>query len=89
MKYRLEKLRTKLEREICIQKPKLEVLANKREELSKRLASCSVKETKLYQDCQKSTESLANDEFKQIVQDSMRMKQLEVFSVLELFQIVD
>jgi len=74
---RLEKMRNKLDREVSLQKPKLEVLTNKREELSKRLTACSTKETELNQSCQELMAEIDNEEFKQILQDAMRMKQLE------------
>ena len=71
-------MRNKLEREVSLQKPKLEVLTNKREELEKRLSACSTKETELHSNCQELMAGIDNEEFKQILQDAMRMKQLEV-----------
>lgn len=75
---RLEKLRTKLEREINSQKPKLEIISQKKNELSKRLALSSSKENALSNEFQMVMYDLGNDELKQIIHDAMRMKQLEV-----------
>ena len=77
-------MRNKLDREVSLQKPKLEVLTNKREELSKRLTACSTKETELNQSCQELMAEIDNEEFKQILQDAMRMKQLEVLGLFNL-----
>ena len=77
---RLEKLRSKLEREVSLQKPKLEVLSNKRKELENRLAVCSNKETEIHKNSEEMMSGVDNEEFKQILQDAMRMKQLEVNS---------
>jgi len=74
---RLEKLRSKLEREVSLQKPKLEVLSNKRKELENRLAVCSNKETEIHKNSEEMMSGVDNEEFKQILQDAMRMKQLE------------
>lgn len=76
---RLEKLRIKLEREINSQKPKLETISQKKEELSKRLALCSSKENELSNDIQLAMQDIENEDLKQIVCDAMRMKQLEVY----------
>jgi len=76
-------MRNKLEREVSLQKPKLEVLTSKREELGKRLAACSAKETELHNGCQELMTDIDNEEFKQILQDAMRMKQLEVPALID------
>lgn len=75
---RLEKLRTKLERETNSQKPKLEIICQKKNELSKRLALSASKENALSNDFELAMRDLGNDELKQIICDAMRMKQLEV-----------
>jgi hypothetical protein len=74
----LEKLRSKLEREICLQKPSLEQIGKKKEELSKSLELSASKEIALNKEFELAMENLGNDEMKQIVSDAMRMKQLEV-----------
>jgi hypothetical protein len=81
----LEKLRSKLEREICSQKPSLEQVCKKKEELSKNLELSASKEIALSKEFELAMQNLGNDEMKQIVSDAMRMKQLEVQS-LNLFQ---
>lgn len=82
-------MRNKLEREVSLQKPKLEVLTNKREELEKRLSACSTKETELHSNCQELMAGIDNEEFKQILQDAMRMKQLEVLIFVPFFFRID
>lgn len=84
-KFRLEKLRVKLEREISAQKPKLEIVKQKKEELSNRLASSATKESELNKNIEemlvnitKDTNETVKEDFKQIVHDAVRMKQLEV-----------
>lgn len=79
--FRLEKLRVRLEREINSQRPKLEMISHKKEELSKRLALSSTKESALSKDFELAMRDIDGDELKQIVCDAMRMKQLEVVIV--------
>ncbi len=75
---RLEKLRSKLEREISSQKPSLEQIGKKKEELSKSLELSADKEITLSKEFELAMQNLGNEEMKQIVSDAMRMKQLEV-----------
>lgn len=75
---RLEKLRVKLEREIHAQKPKLEVVNQKKEELSKRLSESIQKEAELSKSIDALSQEGCTEDFKQIFSDAMRMKQLEV-----------
>ena len=75
---RLEKLRVKLEREIHAQKPKLEVVNQKKEELSKRLSESIHKEAEMSKSIDALSQEGCTDDFKQIFSDAMRMKQLEV-----------
>lgn len=76
--FRLEKLRVKLEREVNSQKPKLQVISEKKQELTKRLASLSDKENEMNKNIEQSLDEVSNDDLKHIVRDAMRMKQLEV-----------
>jgi predicted nuclease with TOPRIM domain len=75
---RLEKLRSKLEREISSQKPSIEQIGKKKEELSKNLELSADKEIALSKEFELAMQNLGNEEMKQIVSDAMRMKQLEV-----------
>lgn len=75
---RLEKLRSKLEREISLQKPKLEIVQSKKKELANRLTQNVNKESELSINCDLLTQNVNDEEFKQLVKDAMRMKQLEV-----------
>lgn len=75
---RLEKLRSKLEREISSQKPSIEQIGKKKEELSKNLELSADKEIALTKEFELAMQNLGNEEMKQIVSDAMRMKQLEV-----------
>lgn len=76
--FSLEKLRVKLEREVNSQKPKLQVISEKKQELTKRLASLSDKENEMNKNIEQSLDEVSNDDLKHIVRDAMRMKQLEV-----------
>ncbi len=60
------------------QKPKLEMISHKKEELNKRLALSTGKECLLSKNFERAMEDISSDELKQIVCDAMRMKQLEV-----------
>ena len=81
----MEKLRTKLDRDKNAQKPKLEIISQKKEELNKRLALSAGKETLLCKEFDRTMQDVSNDDLKQLVYDAMRMKQLEVlFSLVIL-----
>lgn len=75
---RLEKLRQKLEREVNLQKPKLEIVQNKKEELKNRLTQSMSKEADLSNSCDTLMQNVSNEDFQQLMRDAMRMKQLEV-----------
>ena len=83
---RLEKLRTKLDREIALQKPKLEIVRNKKEELANRLADSVSKETELNNSCDTVLQTVSDEDVKQLVKNEMRMKQLEVTWISFSFQ---
>lgn len=80
--YRLEKFRLKLEREVALQKPKLEIVRNKKQELANRLAHSMDKEAELSARCDTILQDVGNEDLKLFIKDAMRMKQLEVTSHL-------
>lgn len=81
---RLEKLRQKLEREVSLQKPKTEVVSLKKEKLKERLDSNLSKEANLNKRLESIMNEIKDDDIKQIIQDAMRMKQLEVTCVFSI-----
>lgn len=75
---RLEKLRSKLEREKNAQKPQRESLLHKKQELNKRLTLNAIQESNLSASIKQLVEGSSNPQLQQIVDDALRMKQLEV-----------
>ena len=71
----------KLEREVSAQKPKLRVVGQKKEELSKRLNESIQKEAELNKNIEVLSQEGSSEEVKQIISDALRMKQLEVSCV--------
>lgn len=67
-----------MEREKNAQKPQRESLLHKKQELNKRLTLNAIQESNLSASIKQLVEGSSNPQLQQIVDDALRMKQLEV-----------